>query len=177
MRTATDGRGHLGIAQQPIGPDKGEHGGRIPTGEAGQLLWQCGAGLRVIARADGPLGDDHPLVDRIVSEHHGVCQEATRHTQLVSWRYAPRLTLLHTLPSLLPSPPAWEWWTLEVPPGWHAGRDARGVTRPPKANRISSLLTPMGSEADRAGSASLLRSHHLASHGLGLHAAVTPNGC
>jgi len=32
-----DGRRQLRIAQQPIGADKGQHGGGIATGQAGQL--------------------------------------------------------------------------------------------------------------------------------------------
>src|SRR5919198_6295451 len=98
-----------------MGGAKGQRGGCIATGKAGQPLWQFGAGLRGIARADGPVGDDHPLVDRIVVEHHRVCQEVTRRMQLVSGKPASWLTLLHTLPCLLSSPPAREEWTLEVP--------------------------------------------------------------
>jgi len=81
---AADGCGELRIAQQPIGADKGQRGGRIATRQASQLLRQFGAGLRAIACAYGSLGDDHPLVSRIVFEHHRVSLEATGGSWLVS---------------------------------------------------------------------------------------------
>jgi hypothetical protein len=103
-----DGRRQLRIAQQAIGADKGQDGGRIATRQAGQLLRQFGTGLRTIARADSPLGDDHPLGGRIVFEHHRVAQEATGSTRLVSWRLSPQLSLLHTVPRLTSSHPSWQ---------------------------------------------------------------------
>src|SRR5712691_10029206 len=123
-----EGCRQLRIAQQPIGADKGQHGGGIATGQAGQLLRQVRAGFRAIACAYGPLGDDHPLVGRIVFEHHRVAQEATDGARLVSWRPSPRLSLLHTLPRLTSSHPSWEGWTLWVLHGCHAGQRTRGVT-------------------------------------------------
>src|SRR4029453_17354730 len=120
MRPVPDGRGHLGIAQQPIGADKGQRGSGIAPGHAGELLGEFGAGLRVIARADGPGGDDHPLVHRIVVEHHGVCQKVPRGLQRVSERWSPRLSLLHTRPYFLVSHPTWAGETRGVPPGEHA---------------------------------------------------------
>jgi hypothetical protein len=84
VRTVPDGRGHLGIAQQPIGADKGQRGSGIASREAGELLGEFRPGLRVITRADSPVRDDHPLVDRIIFKHHHVGQEATRTTERVS---------------------------------------------------------------------------------------------
>ena len=81
---AADGCSELRIAQQSIGADKGQRGGRIATRQASQLLRQFGAGLRAIACAYGSLGDDHPLGGRIVFEHHRVSLEATDGTRLVS---------------------------------------------------------------------------------------------
>ena len=56
------------------------------------------------------LGDDHPVVDRIVVEHHRVSEEATDATRLVSGRLSPQLSLS------IPSPVSWalpswaRWW-------------------------------------------------------------------
>src|SRR5262245_10728051 len=64
----------------------------------------------MIARTGSPLGDDPPLGNRIVFEHHRVTHEVTGSTPRVPWRRSPQLSQCHTLLRHTASPPAWEGW-------------------------------------------------------------------